>query len=570
MEAARVRRRRGRIAAVFAVCGALVAAVVGVVAANPALAAACQSLEYEVVNDWGSGHQANVSVTAGSEGIDGWTIEFDLVGGSQVESAWNVDWSQSGSAFTGSDVGWNAGVASGQSRDLFGMIVSGGAAQPESFTLNGVECGGEVGEPTETPTDDEPTSDDPTADPEQEKQSRVPQWLIDDGAETGNTAESEHFTVYWGDAIDAVEWGRQNGYDNYPQWVADHMDDIYDFYVDEVGFVDPADHEVGSEYKINLFLCGTWSGDTLPPANWAGRDDIGLGQMCLPYDKIWDEWVESHEFGHVLQFYAIDLGRAQGGGGWGGTDIAGPVFEAHANYLARFKRPDVALGSGYILDRQQYRWLSQETYYGDWMLFNTIRDLYGAEYVDRFWYESLQGEHPIDTIKRVLGLDHQEFAELIGEYTSRQVVYDFSDGEAIRGDVFGGGSYSPAHIDHLQSLGGGRYGISDADAPRQYGHNTFQLNPTGGNVSVQLDGQSGLSGADWRFRLAAVSPDYSVRYSDHFAPGETAQFGLQGDETHLMLVVAATPSQHRNYPLWEVGVGDPFPYELTISGATPA
>lgn len=36
-----------------------------------------------------------------------------------------------------------------------------------------------------------------------------------------------------------------------------------------------------------------------------------------------------------------------------------------------------------------------------------------------------------------------------------------------------------------------------------------------------------------------------------------------------MLVVAATPSEHRDYPTGQVGVGDPFPYELTITGATP-
>ncbi|ONK16082.1 hypothetical protein STBA_69320 [Streptomyces sp. MP131-18] len=414
----------------------------------------------------------------------------------------------------------------------------------------------------------------PDARVQAEKQTRVPQFMIDAGAETGNVAESEHFAVRWGDAVDAVAWGQQNrGLDNYPQWVADHMDDIYDYYVDEVGFVDPADHEAGSQYRINIHLCGTWSGDFLPPANWAGRDDIGLGHICLPYDKIWDEWVESHEFVHVLQNYAVDINIADGhGGGWGaGNPVAGPVWEAHANYMARLKRPEVVVGSGYFADRQHYRWLSQETYYGDWMLFNTIRDIYGPEVIDRFWYEAEQGEHPIDTIKRILGLDHQEFAELMAEYTSRQVVYDFADGAEIRSDLWRGGeSYRPLHTDSLQNLGGDRYRIADSDAPHQYGHNIIQLNPSGGQVSVRLQGQSDLSGADWRFRLAAVSPDFSVRYSDAFAPGQTADFSLQNGETHLMLVVAATPSQHRNYPMWEVGVGDPFPYELSIQGASPA
>ncbi|MDT0269123.1 DUF6055 domain-containing protein [Streptomyces sp. DSM 44915] len=406
-----------------------------------------------------------------------------------------------------------------------------------------------------------------------DKQTRVPRFMTDAGAETGNVAESEHFAVRWGDAVDAVAWGREHhGIDNYPQWVADHMDEIYAYYVDEVGFVDPADHPVGSQYRINLHLCGTWSGDFLPPANWAGGDDIGLGHMCLPYDKIWDEWVESHEFNHILQIYAVDLNIAAGhGGGWGaGNTAAGPVWEAHANYMARMKRPEVVVGSGYLLDRQHRRWLSQETYYGDWMLFNTIRDLYGPEVIDRFWYEAEQGEHPIDTIKRILGLEHEAFAELIAEYTSRQVAYDFTDGAEIRTDLWRAGeSYRPLHTDPLTSLGGDRYRIVDGEAPHQYGHNTIELDPDGEQVSVLLRGASELSGADWRFRLVAVSPDFSARYSESFGPGETAEFGLQGGETHLMLVVAATPSEHRDYPPGQVEVGDPFPYELTIQGATP-
>jgi hypothetical protein len=406
---------------------------------------------------------------------------------------------------------------------------------------------------------------------EQAKLTRTPRFMTEAGASTRNFVESENFTVRWGDAVDAVAWGRQRGYDNYPQWVANHMETIWDYYVNEVGWVDVARHGPGSTYRINVYLCGTWSGGFLPPANWAGPDDAGVGHICLPYDKIWDDWVESHEFNHVLQSYASDINAQDGhGGGWGhGNPVAGPVWEAHANYMARMKRPEVAAGSGYFPDRQHRRWLSQETYYGDWLLFNTIRDVHGGAAVDRLWREAEQGEHPINTIKRVLDLDHQEFAGLLAQYGSRQVTYDFSDGAAIRGDLWRGGSYRPLHTDALVNLGGGRYRIADADAPHQYGHNVMRLSPQGGQASVRLDGRSNLSGADWRFRLAAVSPNFSVRYSGVFGPGQTATLGLQGAETHLMLVVVATPSVHRNYPMWEVGVGDPFPYELTITGATP-
>ncbi|MFC3491682.1 DUF6055 domain-containing protein [Glycomyces rhizosphaerae] len=565
MEVTRSRKRR--LGAVGLAVGAVMAASVAVVAAVPASAAACDAVQYSITSQWGTGHNAAVSIKAGSESINGWKVEFDLPSGSTVQNAWNVDYTQSGSHFTGEDVGWNAQIASGQTKEVFGLTVTGTGTMPTTFKVNGVACGGSS-TPTETPS-----QPDPTGEPQQQKQTRTPSFLIEAGAETDNYVESANFTVRWGDAIDAVAWGQQHGYSNYPQWVADHMEEIYDFYVNEVGFVDPADHNVGSQYRINLYLCGTWSNDFLPPANWAGPDDIGVGHMCLPYDKIWDDWVESHEFNHIMQSYAVDINIENGnGGGWGaGNPIAGPVWEAHANYMARMKRPEVTVGSGYFVDRQHQRWLAQETYYGDWMLFNTIRDLYGPEVIDRFWYEAKQGEHPIDTIKRVLQLDQQEFATLIAEYTSRQVTYDFTDGAAIRTDMWrGGGSYRPLHTDPLTSLGSNRYRIANTDAPHQYGHNVIRLNPTTSNVGVQLAGASSLSGADWRFRLVAVKADFSVRYSSIFAPGQTADFSLQSGETHMMLVVAATPSQHRNYTMWQTGVGDPFPYELTITGATPS
>jgi len=564
-----IRTRKRRFAAVGLAVGAVVAASVAVVAAVPASAAACDAVQYSITSQWGTGHNAAVSIKAGSAPLDGWKVEFDLPTGSTVQNAWNVDYTQSGAHFAGEDVGWNAPIPAGQTKEVFGLTVTGTGTIPTAFKVNGIACGGTT-TPTDTPTPGEP---EPTGEPQQQKQTRTPAFLIEAGASTSNYVESANFTVRWGDAIDAVAWGRQHGYSNYPQWVANHMEEIYDYYVNQVDFVNPADHRVGSQYRINLYLCGTWSNGFLPPANWAGPDDIGVGHMCLPYDKIWDDWVESHEFNHILQSYAVDINIANGnGGGWGaGNPVAGPVWEAHANYMARMLRPEVTVGSGYFVDRQHQRWLAQETYYGDWMLFNAIRDLYGAESVDRLWFEAKQGEHPIDTIKRVLQLDQQEFATLIAEYTSRQVTYDFADGAAIRTDMWpSGGSYRPLHTDPLTSLGSNRYRIASTDAPHQYGHNIIRLNPTTSNVGVQLTGASSLAGADWRFRLVAVKADFSVRYSGIFAPGQTANFSLQSGETHMMLVVAATPSQHRNYPMWQTGVGDPFPYELTITGATPS
>lgn len=409
------------------------------------------------------------------------------------------------------------------------------------------------------------------------KQSRVPRFITQAGAHTGNFRESTNFVVRWGNAVDVVQWARANrGIDDYPAYVLERMEATYAYYKDTARFIDPDSISPGRDYRINVYLCGSWANNFLPPANWAGTDEIGVGHIYLPYDKIWDMWVESHEYNHVLQAYASQLNRNNGnGGGFGfGNPNAGRFWEAHGNFMARMRRPEVVIGSGYFGSRHHFRWLDQMTYYGDWMLLNKIRDTYGLDQIHRLWYEARQGEHPIQAIKRLYNLDHTRFAELIGDYARRNVVYDYTDGAAIRGDVWrGGGNYGPRYTVSLETVNqaGGEYRIPANRAPQQYGYNLIRLNPTqqGGQVTVSLRGNvnPGL-GSDWRFSLVAVRANFAVRYSPQFGPDQTATFALQSGETHLMLAVAATPSVHVNYA--EGAAIDTFPYQLTIRGATPA
>ncbi|THV23487.1 cellulose binding domain-containing protein [Glycomyces paridis] len=154
--------KRIRRFAAAAATAALAAGGLTFATANQAQALDYCLVDYNVVSSWGNGFQANVSITS-DQAIDGWEIEWDFPAGTTVTSAWNVDWSQSGTGFTGSDVGWNATVGAGQTREVFGFIGSGSSAEPAGATVNGEPCDGSVEQPTETPTDD-PTTDDPTTD----------------------------------------------------------------------------------------------------------------------------------------------------------------------------------------------------------------------------------------------------------------------------------------------------------------------------------------------------------------------------------------------------------------------
>ncbi|MEU6248555.1 cellulase family glycosylhydrolase [Glycomyces sp. NPDC047010] len=160
-------RRRRTAAILAAVTAALGASALTVAAAQNASAAAACDVEYDVVNDWGSGFQANVSITAG-EALDGWTVEWDFTGAVSGISAWNVTaQSLSGSHFTASDAGWNGAIAAGQTREVFGFTANGDSGGIANVEIDGVPCAEAGGEQTTDPepTDPEPTDPEPTDPP---------------------------------------------------------------------------------------------------------------------------------------------------------------------------------------------------------------------------------------------------------------------------------------------------------------------------------------------------------------------------------------------------------------------
>ena len=84
----------------------------------------------QVVSEWSSGWQGTVLVTAGSSAIGGWTLNWTWPGSQRITSSWNVDVASSGATVTASDVGWNGGVAAGQTANSWGFVASGTSTAP--------------------------------------------------------------------------------------------------------------------------------------------------------------------------------------------------------------------------------------------------------------------------------------------------------------------------------------------------------------------------------------------------------------------------------------------------------
>jgi hypothetical protein len=93
-------------------------------------------------NTWNNGFTADVSITnTSSSSVNGWKLAYSFAGDQHVTSAWNATVSQSGSAVTATDAGYNSSIAPNSSVSLGFLATYGGAnSSPTAFSLNGIAC----------------------------------------------------------------------------------------------------------------------------------------------------------------------------------------------------------------------------------------------------------------------------------------------------------------------------------------------------------------------------------------------------------------------------------------------
>ncbi|MEU9034895.1 glycoside hydrolase family 9 protein [Streptomyces sp. NPDC048352] len=108
---------------------------------DDAPAAPC-AVAYRIDNAWADGFTATVTLkNTGSSPISGWTLGWSFAGDQRIGNAWNATVSQSGSAVTARDVGWNGALEPGGSVSFgFQARYSGTNASPARFTLGGALC----------------------------------------------------------------------------------------------------------------------------------------------------------------------------------------------------------------------------------------------------------------------------------------------------------------------------------------------------------------------------------------------------------------------------------------------
>jgi hypothetical protein len=95
---------------------------------TPPPVGAC-SATYRTVNSWQGGFQGEVTVTAGTAPVNGWTVRWTLAAGQSITQLWSGTLSTSGGTATVRNAAWNGSLAPNGST-TFGFIGSGGASTP--------------------------------------------------------------------------------------------------------------------------------------------------------------------------------------------------------------------------------------------------------------------------------------------------------------------------------------------------------------------------------------------------------------------------------------------------------
>lgn len=395
-----------------------------------------------------------------------------------------------------------------------------------------------------------------------------------------NRLSSEHFQIIWGKQDETGTVTRE-----FVKGNLENLETIRDFYVNELGFYDTSvsvNSPINSKthYKTNLYINKT--GLSKIASDWAymSSDRDGFAYMAVEPGAMRVDppsWVIPHEYAHAITMHQRGI-------------VSNPWYETTANWFR-----DQYLGSTYykygttvygptsdffqpIVLNSEYYFPHMKNYYDAWPFL-----LYITENPDhmkglgldlmRKMFRDTGNDTMFDKLSRLSGTSTKD---MLGGYARRMVTMDFKRQSSYLNylnELLQDSSNYDKIYTTLTSTGDGWLKVPEAKAPMQGGYNIIPLdiNRNSEQITVDFQGTSSVSGADYRVSIVTKTKNGDTRYSSTWNNGRNSM-KLQKEDEKAYLVVCATPDTMLDLTSFDLdATGSRYPYKIQVStsGDTP-
>ncbi|MDP2721753.1 MAG: DUF6055 domain-containing protein [Bacteroidales bacterium] len=424
-----------------------------------------------------------------------------------------------------------------------------------------------------------------------QKEAYIPAYLLDPNTVDGSqftwskTMQSSNFTIIWGDSVglDPLNPPDPDLYFD-PNMVLDTMEMIYQAFVD-FGFAWDTTGTNLHQYKVPVVMLNTFGPTGTTGWAFGGDADGIIGAFWVHPLAIQTGDVAAHEFTHSLQAQCIIDYRTIFGLGsvW---NNAGIFWETHANFMRNLLYPQDVTAWGMDVYHIE-TWGDWKNTYENYEMLLAIMEEDGIDVINRLWRNSYSNEYPLQSYKRLMNFNQEQFNDKMFKYARRMATYDFNYNNI--GDYF----LQYRNNDLLNWLPSiqATYTILAQDslipthfrvpieiAPEESAYNIIPIYPDADScaVIIKFKGHTDANlHTGWCYGFVAAFEDGTVsRYSETYnEPDAEIGFSLLENESHMYFVVMGAPDMITTSEYNDTWHGYPkhfrFPYELTISGGIP-
>lgn len=326
------------------------------------------------------------------------------------------------------------------------------------------------------------------------------------------------------------------------------LESFYSYFYKDLGWAKPGSN--ADRYKMMVMLDYSLEGTA-----YGGDYDGVIGALWIAPNRVQDECLNTiaHELGHCFQLQIPCDGQGQA---WGGHQI----YEMASQWMLWQVNPDWQADEYFHL--QAFRELTHKTFLDVENIYHSpyVLELWGEKHGPKFIAELFRqgkvGEDPVQTYKRITGIDQQAFNDEMIEGQRRFVNWDIPR--------VWNNTRAYANQWHTPIVNKGKWCMPDsAHTPGAYGFNVIELTPRAGKVTVDFRGNSSAREAGWRYTLVAVDKEGQAHYS---AVGKRSNGSISETYAeapkHLWLVVMAAPTVHT--PFVHEGTNPVYPYRYKV------